>query len=91
MALPRSLGRVLADTGEVMDKKEKKEVNIEIMKIKFSAVKTIKHRKIAKAAQSTSHRLSSCQVVLTKRLLLVLSEIEFCQNLSVEFGPKLSF
>ena len=41
MALPRGLGMVMADTGEVMDKKEKKEVNIEIMKNEFAAVETI--------------------------------------------------
>ena len=45
MALPRNLGRVLADTGEVMDDKEKKELNMEIMKRKRSAVETIKTRR----------------------------------------------
>ena len=33
--------RVLADTGEVMDKIEKKDLNIEVMKNKFTAVDTI--------------------------------------------------
>ena len=41
MARPHSLGRILADTVEVMDKKEKKELNIEIIKSKISAVKTM--------------------------------------------------
>ena len=34
--------RGLTDTGEVMDKKEKKEVNIEIMENESAAVKTMK-------------------------------------------------
>ena len=42
MAQSRGLGKVPADTGEVMDKKEKKELNIEIMKNKVAAVETIK-------------------------------------------------
>ena len=42
MGLPRGLERVMADTGEVMDKKEKKELNIEIMKNELAAVETIK-------------------------------------------------
>ena len=32
---------MLADTGEVMDKIEKKDLNIEVMKNKFTAVDTI--------------------------------------------------
>ena len=42
MALARDFGSELADTGEVKDKKEKKEVNIETMNNKFSPVETIK-------------------------------------------------
>ena len=42
MAQLRALGRVLADPGEDMDKKEKKEHNSEIMKNEFAAVKTMK-------------------------------------------------
>ena len=41
MALARDLGMELEDTGEVKDKKAKKEVNIETMNNKFAAVKTI--------------------------------------------------
>ena len=42
MTLPRNLCRRLVDTGEVMDNKEKKELNMEIIKNKWSAVETIK-------------------------------------------------
>ena len=42
MALPHGIGRLLADSGEVMDKKETKELNNEIMKYKFAAVESIK-------------------------------------------------
>ena len=42
MALPRGLGRVLADTAEVIDEKEKKELNSEMMKNELAAVKTMK-------------------------------------------------
>ena len=42
MAPPCGLGRVLADTGQVMDKKEKKKLKIEIMKNESAAVKTMK-------------------------------------------------
>ena len=42
MAPPRGLGRVLADTAEVIDEKEKKELNSEMMKNEFAAVKTMK-------------------------------------------------
>ena len=42
MALPRGLRKVLADTDVVMDKKEKKDLNIEIMKNEFAAVQTMK-------------------------------------------------
>ena len=45
LALPRNLGRVVADTREVIDNKEKKELNMEIMKRKRSAVETIKTRR----------------------------------------------
>ena len=38
----RSLERELADTGEVMDMTEDREVNIEIMKNKFAPIETIK-------------------------------------------------
>ena len=54
--------------------------------------------RLQNAAQSTSHRLSRCQVVLTKRLFKVLSDIDLsefeffsCQNLSFEFCQSLSF
>ena len=52
----------------------------------------IKKKNIARlqnAALSTSYWLSRCQVVLTKILLKVLSETEFCQELS--FVSKFSF
>ena len=42
MARLRGLRKVLADTGEIIDKKEKKELNIEIMKKEFAAVETVK-------------------------------------------------
>ena len=42
MAQRCGLGKVLADTGEVMDEKEKKELNVEIMKNKFAAVENMK-------------------------------------------------
>ena len=41
MALLSSLGRVMADTGEVMDKNEKKELNVKIMENEFAAVETV--------------------------------------------------
>ena len=42
MALPRGLRRVLADTKVVMEKKEKKELNIKTMQNDFATVETIK-------------------------------------------------
>ena len=42
MAQPRGLGKVLADIGEVMDKKEKKQLHIEIIKNEFATVENMK-------------------------------------------------
>ena len=42
MSLPRNLCRVLANTGEVKDVREKKELNMEIRKSEFAGVETIK-------------------------------------------------
>ena len=44
MALPRNLCRVLANTGEVTDNREKKELNMEIRKSEFAGVETIKKK-----------------------------------------------
>ena len=41
MALPRDLGRVLADTCKVLDNLKKRELNMEIIN-KFASVETIK-------------------------------------------------
>ena len=42
--------------------------------------------RLQKAALSTSHRLMRCQIILTKRIFKVMSEIEFCQNLSLDLS-----
>ena len=42
MAPPRGLGMDLADTGEVMDDKEKTDLNNETMKDEFIAIETMK-------------------------------------------------
>ena len=44
----------MADNGEVMDKKEKKELNIEIMKNELGAVETIKIKKIVDGPINTN-------------------------------------